>query len=58
MQKIKCVLCGKSEVYASEKEAYLDGWYWSDGSYRAEEICPECQVVEKQKQIQMSIDRL
>ena len=53
MIKIKCVKCGYSNVYNSEKDAYMDGWYYRDGdgqgypyNCRAVEICDRCQKKE------------
>jgi len=53
MLKIKCVGCGASNVYSDERDAYLDGWYYIDGSgpgfpYNCHpvEICRKCQAKE------------
>ena len=53
MYKIKCERCGASNVFEDERDAYLDGWYYRDGSgpgfpYNCHplEICPKCQAKE------------
>ena len=54
MIKIKCK-CGYNDVFDSEKDAYLDGWYYSDGhglgddpnNQKPIEICVVCQDKER-----------
>lgn len=53
MIKTKCIKCNRSEVYDNEVSAYLDGWYYNDGSgpgypynCHAVEICQHCREKE------------
>jgi hypothetical protein len=56
MLKIKCCKCGYSNVYETEKHAYMDGWYYRDGRQYPNtrnpiEICERCQNKEKENTI-------
>lgn len=41
MIKLKCKQCGKSDVYESEKQAFLAGWNWL-GEFCSYILCWEC----------------
>lgn len=61
MLKIKCERCSYSNVYETEREAYLDGWYYRDGygegfPYRCQafQICSRCQAKEIVEPVEIS----
>jgi len=65
MLKIKCVKCNANNVYSDERDAYLDGWYFSDGRGYGKhghqepvQICNVCQKLVLESETKTAVELL